>query len=122
MESVALNSLAAITAFQVIEHVSYGYLHKLIKLAYEKLAPGGFILLETVNPYCLETYRTFYLDPTHQKPVPLDLLSILYQFYGFADKQVFFQSPIKPTVSISQQELSLLYQNYGLIGTKPLTH
>lgn len=123
LESVAPNSLAAITAFQVIEHVSNSYLHKLVKLAYEKLAPGGFIFLETVNPYCLETYRTFYLDPTHQKPVPLDLLSILYQFYGFADKQAFFQSPIKPTAPISQkQELRLLYQGYGLMGTKPPTH
>jgi 2-polyprenyl-3-methyl-5-hydroxy-6-metoxy-1,4-benzoquinol methylase len=123
LESVAPNSLAAITAFQVIEHVSNSYLHKLVKLAYEKLTPGGFILLETVNPYCLETYRTFYLDPTHQKPVPLDLLSILYQFYGFADKQAFFQSPIKPTAPVSQKhELKLLYQGYGLMGTKPPTH
>lgn len=123
LESVAPSSLAAITAFQVIEHVSNSYLHKLVKLAYEKLAPGGFILLETVNPYCLETYRTFYLDPTHQKPVPLDLLSILYQFYGFADKQVFFQSPVKPTAPVSQKhELKLLYQGYALMGTKPSTH
>jgi 2-polyprenyl-3-methyl-5-hydroxy-6-metoxy-1,4-benzoquinol methylase len=123
LENTAADSLAAVTAFQVIEHVSNAYLRQIIRLAYDKLAPGGFILLETVNPYCLETFRTYYLDPTHQNPVPLDLLSILYQFYGFTEKQLFFQNPITPTVPVSRsQELQYLYQGYGLLGIKPRNH
>ena len=120
LESAAPNSLAAITSFQVIEHIPNPDLRKLIKLAYEKLAPGGFLLLETVNPYCLETFRTYYLDPTHQNPVPLDLLSVLYQFYGFAETEVFFQNPIKPNIPASQsQALASFYQTYALLGKKP---
>ncbi len=120
LESAAPNSLAAVTAFQVIEHIPNADLRKLIKLAYEKLAPGGFLLLETVNPYCLETFRTYYLDPTHQNPVPLDLLSVLYQFYGFAETEVIFQNPIKPNIPATQsQALGSFYQNYALLGKKP---
>ncbi len=120
LESAAPNSLAAVTSFQVIEHIPNADLRKLIKLAYEKLAPGGILLLETVNPYCLETFRTYYLDPTHQNPVPLDLLSVLYQFYGFTATEVFFQNPIKPNIPAAQsQALASFYQTYALLGKKP---
>jgi O-antigen chain-terminating methyltransferase len=119
LESVAPESLAAVTAFQVIEHVPHVYLRSLIRLSYEKLTPGGFLFLETVNPYCLETYRTYYLDPTHRNPVPKDLLAILYHFYGFTEQQIFYQNPINPKVAAAQsQELSFLYQSYALMGIK----
>lgn len=112
------NSLAAITAFQVIEHLSYDYLRDFLKLAYAKLASGGKILLETVNPYCLSTWRTYYLDPTHEHPVPKDLLEILLRFYGFQRIQTFYQSPMA-SLGVSQVgDPSLHYQDYALMGQK----
>jgi 2-polyprenyl-3-methyl-5-hydroxy-6-metoxy-1,4-benzoquinol methylase len=122
LEARAPGSLAGVTAFQVIEHVPHHYLRTMIELAFQKLAPGGFIFLETVNPYCLETFRTYYLDPTHQNPIPPDLLNLMLTFYGFEEKRIFFQSPIEPAIPASQTAaMNLKYQGYAILALKPLS-
>ena len=114
------NSLAAVTAFQMIEHVTQDYLHDFVRTAYAKITPGGFIFLETVNPYCLETFRSFYLDPTHKNPLPPDLLVLTLHFHGFRNTKSFYQNPIVETVSGSQRAAQhTLYQTYGVLGIKP---
>jgi 2-polyprenyl-3-methyl-5-hydroxy-6-metoxy-1,4-benzoquinol methylase len=122
LEGRAPASLAGVTAFQVIEHVPHHYLRQMIELAFQKLAPGGFIFLETVNPYCLETFRTYYLDPTHQNPIPPDLLNLMLTFYGFEEKRIFFQSPIQANIPASQTAaMNLKYQGYGILARKPVS-
>lgn len=116
LETVVDNSLAGITAFQVIEHLPHRYLRQVLALCQAKLAPGGYVLLETVNPYCLETYRQYYLDPTHQNPLPMDLLAILMRFYGFQDLRVFYQNPIP--IKGPPAALPWYYQTYALMGYK----
>jgi O-antigen chain-terminating methyltransferase len=112
------SSLAGITAFQVIEHLSFGYLQRLIKVAHAKLAPGGMILIETVNPDCLELYRSFYLDPTHENPIPRDLLAVLLRFYGFRNLEVFYQDPLPPSEIRTGQDWSRSYSTYAILGWK----
>ena len=49
------------------------------------LMPGGLLILETPNPENLVVGTShFYLDPTHQRPIPPELLSFLPEYYGFA--------------------------------------
>jgi len=113
-------SLAGITAFQVIEHLPKAALRQLLRVAYAKLAPGGFILLETVNPYCLPVYRTYYLDPTHHEPVPMDLLAILLRFYGFEQLEVFYHGPVDAKlINPGDREIAHRYENYALLGRRP---
>ncbi|MFQ3567394.1 MAG: methyltransferase domain-containing protein [Aggregatilineales bacterium] len=113
-------SLAGITAFQVIEHLPKTALRELLRVAYDKLTPGGFILLETVNPYCLPVYRTYYLDPTHHEPVPMDLLAISLRFYGFEKLEVFYHSPVNPKlINPGDSEIAYRYENYALLGRRP---
>lgn len=112
-------SLAGITAFQVIEHVPYDTVQDLLAVSYDKLLPGGLILLETVNPYCLDTFRTFYLDPTHVKPVPKDLLAITMAFHGFTDIKTYWQNPVHTTGQVGPLARALYYQTYALIARKP---
>jgi 2-polyprenyl-3-methyl-5-hydroxy-6-metoxy-1,4-benzoquinol methylase len=113
-------SLAGITAFQVIEHLPKTALRQLLRVAYAKLAPGGFILLETVNPYCLPVYRTYYLDPTHHEPVPMDLLAILLRFYGFEQLEVFYHGPVDAKlINPGDREIAHRYENYALLGRRP---
>jgi O-antigen chain-terminating methyltransferase len=54
-----------------------------MRLAAEKLAPGGVIAVETPNPRCLAIFAgDFYIDPTHVRPVPPALLSFYFEEAG----------------------------------------
>ena len=67
-------SLGAVTLIQVIEHFSADELLHLLRLIRRKLAPGGLLLAETVNPVCLWALANWYLlDPSHRTPLHPDL-------------------------------------------------
>jgi O-antigen chain-terminating methyltransferase len=118
LETLPDASLAGITAFQVIEHLRYDYLRRLLKLAHSKLAPGGLILLETVNSDCVTAFRSFYLDPTHENPIPKYLLAVLLRFYGFHKLNVLYQNPVSPSVTTSDPDWSKYYETYAILGWK----
>ena len=74
----------AVTAFHVVEHISFEQLQTLVKEALRTLKPGGLLILETPNPENIRvSTESFYLDPTHSKPIPSSLLQFIPEFYGF---------------------------------------
>ncbi len=78
-------SLALISAFHLVEHLSFDQVQKLVMDALRVLSPGGLLILETPNPENLTVgAHTFYQDPTHERPIPPDLLAFLPEYYGFA--------------------------------------
>jgi SAM-dependent methyltransferase len=78
------NSQRAVTAFHFVEHISFEQLQSLVKESLRILKPGGLLILETPNPEnIVVATRNFYLDPTHQKPIPPDLLSFVVEHAGF---------------------------------------
>lgn len=82
-------SLGAITAIQVVEHISTDDLIRLLSEAVRVLGHGGLLLLETPNPDNLTVgASTFYLDPTHHNPIPPPLLEFLVGSCGFTDVEV----------------------------------
>ena len=77
-------SLAVITAFHVVEHIPFDQLKVLVEHAYRVLRPGGLLILETPNPENIVMgTNNFYLDPTHQNPIPRQLLSFIPEYCGF---------------------------------------
>jgi O-antigen chain-terminating methyltransferase len=73
-----------ISAFHVVEHLGFDNLLAFLKEAYRVLDDGGAILLETPNPANLVVGAcNFYLDPTHERPIPSVLLSFAAEFSGF---------------------------------------
>ena len=53
------------------------------------LKPGGILILETPNPANLTVgANTFYLDPTHIRPLPADLLRFFVESRGFCGVEV----------------------------------
>ncbi len=79
---------------QVIEHLSWDDLLHLLKLSHEKLAPGGILIMETINPQCLTTFcGAFYLDPTHTKPVHPLTLQFACKALGFSEADILYTSP-----------------------------
>jgi len=81
------SSLALVSAFHLVEHVPFYVLQTIITEALRVLQPGGLLIMETPNPENLTVGATsFYLDPSHEKPLPPPLLGFLAEFAGF-DRQ-----------------------------------
>jgi len=65
----------AITAFHVIEHLAVREAEALIRLASDRLRPGGRLIVATPNPGSLPTIaHEFWRDPTHVRPYDLELI------------------------------------------------
>lgn len=87
-------SLDGIFCSQVFEHLPVSMLPSLLKLMSRKLQRGGVLLVETPNPESLAIFAThFYLDPTHQRPVPPQLLAFLLEEAGFGRIEVMYSAP-----------------------------
>ena len=77
-------SQVVISAFHVVEHIPFEQLHMLVSEAHRVLLPGGLLLLETPNPENIMVATTnFYLDPTHDRPLPPELLAFMPEYYGY---------------------------------------
>jgi SAM-dependent methyltransferase len=71
-------SFAAVTSFHVIEHLPFGVLLRLVQEARRVLMPGGRLIMETPNPEnVIVATQTFWLDPTHVRPLPPALLEVV---------------------------------------------
>ncbi len=79
-------SLDGVVAAHVVEHMEPAEVLRFLTLAYQKLKSGAYMLVETVNPLCLNVLGTsFYLDPTHVRPVHPGLLRFMLLRVGFRD-------------------------------------
>jgi len=88
-------SLDGVFSSQVIEHLPPAYLKRLVELGHSKLAPGGVIVLETVNPASVfALVQIYFLDPTHQKPVHPSALGFLLESAGFEDVEIKYSSDL----------------------------
>ena len=77
-------SLMVVSAFHVVEHIPFEDLQTLVEEAKRVLKPAGLLILETPNPENIKVAtENFYLDPTHTKPIPANLLAFLPQFYRY---------------------------------------
>lgn len=78
------SSASIVSAFHLVEHLPMEKMLELLGECHRVLADGGLLILETPNPENISVGTwTFYLDPTHQKPLPPTLLEFLVQQVGF---------------------------------------
>jgi len=102
LASVPAGSLGAVTALHVVEHLDTDTLIEMIDLSLRALRPGGLLVLETPNPgNVLVGANFFYLDPTHERPVPSALLEFLVSIRGFAEAHVV---PLRRSVPLFDAE------------------
>jgi len=84
LSQVPSNSQAVVSAFHVVEHIAFEQLRMLVAEAHRVLVPGGIMILETPNPENIRVgHYGFFMDPTHQKPIPPPLLSFVAEHQGF---------------------------------------
>lgn len=136
LDSVPPASLGGVTAIQLVEHLSVEDVIELIDRAIIALQHGGVLILETPNPDNLTVgASSFYLDPTHKRPLPPQLLAFLAESRGLIgveirelhrdDLEVLAPSVSQPW---SQDLLPLIDalnsrlfspQDYAVIGRRP---
>lgn len=132
-------ALGAIVALQVVEHWPIGDVARFLNLAAEKLAPGGLIILETVNPTSLTSFlQAYLLDPSHRAPFHPQTLRFLAEQAGLLVQEVRFLHPVSPEARLTPwpaeagawaeiananiarlNELLFGPQDYALIATWP---
>ena len=84
LQSQADQSLIALTGFHIAEHLPFEVLQQLVMHTLRVLKPGGLLILETPNPENVSVGTcSFYMDPTHNHPLPPPLLEFLPIHYGF---------------------------------------
>ncbi len=89
LQLLASESQMLVSAFHLAEHLSFEVLQFLIQEALRVLKPGGLLILETPNPENIVVgTANFYMDPTHQRPIPFQLLSFMVEYAGFAKTKI----------------------------------
>ena len=97
LSSLPPASLGGIVAAQVVEHLEPAYLLAFLERAFDRLAPGGRLLLETINPACWTAFFESYIrDVTHRWPLHPETLKYLTLASGFTRAEIEFKSPMPP--------------------------
>ena len=109
---------SGVSALQVIEHLEQGYLLEFLRSSFLRLAQGGVLILETINPHSPYALANFYQDPTHVRPLPPELIKYLAEWTGFTRVVIVFSS-LLPEEHRNYADKRASYQDYAVIGYKP---
>jgi len=115
--STTPKNFSGISALQVIEHLKTDELSDFIRLAFARLEKGSPIIIETVNPKCSLALANFYLDPTHKRPYPPELLQFILEWNGFTDVSILFSAKCPKDLCV-KSHISHNYMDYAAIGWK----
>lgn len=89
LRSLPTESIRAISAMHLIEHLDFRTLLALLDECMRVLRPGGLLLLETPNPENVHVGScNFYMDPTHRNPLPPALTQYLAESRGFTNAEI----------------------------------
>jgi SAM-dependent methyltransferase len=87
-------SLGGIFSAQMVEHLVPAEVPTLFELAWEALAPGAPLVVETINPESLFVFaHAFYVDLGHLRPLHPLTLEFLAQATGFSSARIEYLSP-----------------------------
>lgn len=123
LKSLPDDSQAIVSGFHIAEHLPFNVLQELIEQAFRVLRPCGLLVLETPNPENIVVgSSSFYLDPSHYRPLPLELLSFLAEFYGFSRCKVLrLQEPefvVGKSKASLAEVLACVSPDYSIVAQK----
>ena len=103
LSNIEEKSLGAITLFQVLEHLPFPTMVHLLRLALRALVPGGVLIAEVPNSETLSVgASTFWIDPTHERPLFPGLLEFLATEVGYTSVEGVYSSPLAPEPDFSE--------------------
>lgn len=123
------NSLSVISAHHLIEHLSFSEVAWIVREAMRALAPGGLLLLETPNIRNIVVgASTFHTDPTHQKPMPDQLMEPLLETAGYDPIEIRHLHPherfdeLMARSDIDNELVVLIFgpRDLAILGHKPI--
>jgi len=84
LKALKSNSQGIVSGFHIAEHIPFPQLQELVQEAHRVLKPAGLLILETPNPENIVVGTAeFYMDPTHQQPLPPNLLAFVAEYNNF---------------------------------------
>jgi O-antigen chain-terminating methyltransferase len=119
MRGIPDESHAVVSAFHLVEHMPFEDLHVLVKEALRILRPAGLLVLETPNPENIVVGScNFYLDPTHERPIPSRLLAFLPEYHGFQQIKILGLQESKEDNQSLLSVLNGVSADYAVIAQK----
>ena len=95
-------SFGAVTMFQVLEHLPFNVLLNVMRSILRVLTPGGIFIGEVPNSETLQVgASTFWIDPTHERPLFPGLLRFLASEIGFKKVDGVYSSPLSEEPDVS---------------------
>jgi O-antigen chain-terminating methyltransferase len=112
LASVPGASLGGVFSAQTIEHLNIRDVPRLFELAADAIAPGGRLVIETLNPESLFIFASaFYVDLGHLRPLHPLTLRFLAEKSAFRDVEIAYSATPDDGIRTNDLELS---------GTEPL--
>jgi SAM-dependent methyltransferase len=95
-------SVGTYTLFQVLEHLPFPVLVEALREMRRTLVPGGRVIAEVPNAKNLRVSAgTFWIDPTHQRPLFPELLLFLATEVGFSQADGHYTNNMSLTHDLS---------------------
>lgn len=105
LRSLPDNSLGAITAFHLIEHLEFDDRIALFDESVRVLKTGGVAIFETPNPRNLLVGAcNFWSDPTHLRPLYPETQQFLMEYRGFCKVKLLFLHPHENEQRLPEEE------------------
>ena len=128
LQTLKDNSIGAVTAFHLIEHLPYEVCLRFFDESLRVLKPGGLVIFETPNPENIQVGAcNFYFDPTHLNPLPAKTVKFLAESRGFTGVSIHFLHPLGKEHQIEDDGSEIVRRfnqlfygarDYALIGYK----
>ncbi len=95
-----------IFAGQLVEHLPLQQIIRLTETAYKIMKQGSYLVLETPNPMSLSIYtNSFYIDPSHNRPVHPLTMKYLLEKAGFREITIIFTKSSRPPFQIPKLQI-----------------
>ncbi|HKZ81767.1 MAG TPA: methyltransferase domain-containing protein [Pyrinomonadaceae bacterium] len=119
-------SIGTLTGFHIVEHLPLEVLIAFLNETMRVLRPGRPIIFETPNPRnVLVGSCNFYFDPTHQNPLPSEVLKFLVESRGFTGVDILPLNPSDEMPVAGDSDLVARFNqyfygpmDYGLVAWK----
>lgn len=111
-------SVGGIFCSHLIEHLASDEGAELIRQCGRVIRPGGTLVVVTPDAADLRTTERFWLDPTHVRPYPEKLLSLLLRRAGFTVTEVtHVEEPTRTTLEgIAKRLLKIWFMGFMFRG------
>ena len=109
-------SFRGMSLIMVSEHIMFQDMYRDIFMYNRKIAQGGLLIINTINPYCYKRMGHFRLDPSHVNFLLPEIYKLIMEMAGFRDIKIIWSAPIGDYGPKS--EWFAQYENVSILGYK----